>query len=188
MFKTFLFGIVLGVIAAFAAVYFVPVVDQARENSVITVLPNGGNAESYHINIPMDRVAVGAAEQPVPLPPGIEWPDDFATSSAELYKVRNIHDAVIGVASRVVIDNGDSGNAIEWVMHFPARGSLYVSMRTQVEAGQQRSGAILSGTREFSRLSGEVTEAYVPLEGDDELRRGRIELVSSYRSIVGEES
>ncbi len=188
MFKTYLFGIVLGVIGAFALVYFVPVVDQARENSVITVLPNGGNSESYHINIPMDRIAVGAADQPAPLPPGMQWPQDFSSSSAELYKVRNIHDSVIGVASRVVVDTGESGNAIEWVLHFPARGSLYVSMQMQVEDGEQRSGEILSGTREFGRLSGRLTEAYVPLESDDELRRGRIELVSSYRSVAGGET
>ncbi len=188
MFKTYLFGIVLGVIGAITAVFFLPVVDQARENSVIRVMPNGGNAETYHINIPMDRIAVGAAEQSAPLPPGMTWPEDFATSSAELYKIRNVHDAVIGVASRVVVDNGDGGDAIEWVLHFPARGSLYVGMRTTVEEGQQRSGSILSGTREFSRYSGQVTEAYVPLEGDDELRRGRIELVSRYQSISGGES
>ena len=187
MFKTYLFGIVLGVIAAFTAVYFVPVVDQARENSVITVMPNGGNSESYHINIPMDRIAVGAAEQSAPLPPGMEWPEAFASSSAELYKLRNIHDSVIGVASRVVVDNGEDGSAIEWVLHFPARGSLFVSMQPRIEEGQQRSGSILSGTREFGSLSGRVTEAYVPLQSDDELRRGRIELVSSYRSSPGSE-
>lgn len=188
MFKTYLFGIVLGVIGAFAAVYFIPVVDQARENSVIRVVPNGGNSETYHINIPMDRIAVGASEQSAPLPPGMAWPEDFASSSAELYKVRNIHDAVIGVASRVVVDNGDGGNAIEWVLHFPARGSLFVGMRTTVEDGEQRSGSILSGTREFSELKGRITEAYVPLEGDDELRRGRIELVSLYTAVAGGES
>ncbi len=188
MFKTYLFGIVLGVIGAFTAVFFVPVVDQARENSVIRVLPNGGNAETYHINIPMDRIAVGAADQSSPLPPGMQWPETFATSSTELYKVRNIHDAVIGVASRVVVDNGDGNNAIEWVLHFPARGSLFVGMPTSVEEGEQRSGSILSGTREFSRLTGRVTEAYVRLEGDDELRRGRIELVSRYQSVAGGES
>ncbi|MEM1173602.1 MAG: hypothetical protein AAGI27_02215 [Pseudomonadota bacterium] len=187
MFKTYLFGIVLGVIAAFTAVYFVPVVDQARENSVITVMPNGGNSESYHINIPMDRIAVGAVDQSAPLPPGMQWPQDFSSSSAELYKVRNIHDAVIGVASRVIVDNGDAGNAIEWVLHFPARGSLFVSMQTQIEDGQQRSGRILSGTREFGSLAGQVTEAYVSLEGGDELRRGRIELVSRYRTVTGDQ-
>ena len=42
MFKTFILGVILGVSGAIALLYFVPVVDVARENSIITVQPNGG--------------------------------------------------------------------------------------------------------------------------------------------------
>ncbi len=61
----------LGVAAAIAGVYFVPFVDQSRENSVITVAPNGGNLEAFHINIPMDRIVVGTAAESGSIPVGI---------------------------------------------------------------------------------------------------------------------
>ena len=68
------------------------------------VAPNGGNVESFHINIPMDQVMVGAADEASGYPAGLEWPDDeiLANVSAEIFKVRNERDTVIGVAARTV--------------------------------------------------------------------------------------
>jgi len=54
--KTFLLGILLGLAAAAGALYAIPAVDQKREASIVTVAPNGGNAETFHINIPIDRI------------------------------------------------------------------------------------------------------------------------------------
>ncbi len=178
MFKTFVTGIVLGIAGVVALVMFVPLVDQARETSVVRVLPNGGNSETFHINIPIDRIAVGAPEQAQPLPPGMEWPIELDATSAELYKLRDVHDSVIGVASRVVISDEVNGDAIEWVIHLPARGSMYIGMGTQLLEDRTRSGRLISGTREFDGTSGSLSEAYVAGDGSDELVRGRIELRS----------
>jgi len=75
VFKTFLLGIVLGIVAAAGALYAVPPVNQVREASIVTVAPNGGNVESFHINIPMDRVITGAAGEGRARPAGIRYRD-----------------------------------------------------------------------------------------------------------------
>lgn len=182
MFKTYILGIVLGVAAAITGAYFLPVVDQAREASVITVTPNGGSSETFHINIPMDRIVVGTADTDRSLPPGVAWPDELTPVKADMYKLRNVHDAVVGVASRVVISNAEQGDAIEWVLHLPARGSLFVGMQTQVAAGTDRSGVLIRGTREFSSLTGSMQERWIANSGGDESLRGRIQLDSRFQS------
>ena len=60
MIKTFLLGAVLGIVGVLVALNYVPVVDQHREASIISVMRNGGNSESFHINVPMDRIMIGA--------------------------------------------------------------------------------------------------------------------------------
>ena len=130
MIKTLIFGFIAGFVGAIAAVYYVPVVDQHREPSVVSVTPNGGNTESFHVNIPMDRIMIGSPNQVAPLPPGLDWPDDASLAGvrAELFKLRNARDTVIGVASRVVMESERFGDGIEWVVHLPARGTFYLTM------------------------------------------------------------
>ncbi len=179
MIKTFITGVVLGIVSFGAALYLVPVVEQYREVSMITVKPNGGNAESFHVNIPMDRIMSGAPEQKAPVPVGMEWPSDdkFSGVRAELFKVRNSKDAVVGVASRIAAERDADGSIIEWVLHLPARGSIYVSMQPQSAEGGYRSGQIRGGTREFSSLQGRVMERWVAdTSGVEDAPTGRIEL------------
>jgi hypothetical protein len=181
LFKTFLTGLVIGIAAAVAALYYVPVVDQQREASIISVATNGGNRESFHINIPMDRIMVGSDARNNPLPIGMEWPQDAVLQGlrTELFKVRNAHDAVIGIASRIAVDD-----VIEWVVHFPARGSLYVAMQSKPLEGGYRLGELRAGSNEFAELSGRVVERWVKAEtSSKDTPTGRIELISSF---VGE--
>ncbi len=175
MFKTYILGVILGIAGAISAVVFLPVVDQARENSVVKVAPNGGITESFHINIPIDRVASGSATTAIP--EGLEWPEELASTRADIYKIRNVHDEVIGVGSRVTVQDEQQGNAIEWVLHFPARGSVYAAMQARQEDGS-RTGVLRAGTREFSETLGRLTERYVQTEPEEGERRGRIELQS----------
>lgn len=186
MIKTFVTGIVLGIVALAAALYLIPVVDQQRETSMITVTPNGGNAELFHVNIPMDRIMSGAKDQKVPQPAGLEWPSDekFSDVRAELFKIRNSKDTVVGVASRLAV-GGDSGRVIEWVLHLPARGSVYVSMRPQATVDGYRVGDLRGGTREFGLLNGNVTERWVTdTSGLDGAAAGRIELQTQFTTKV----
>ena len=184
MLKTLIFGFLLGIVGTVAAAYYVPVVDQIRESSVISVSPNGGNTESFHIGIPTDRIMIGAPRQAEPLPPGLRWPveEQFDAVRVELFKVRDAREAVIGVASRMVAQSDRIGDSVEWMLHLPARGTFYVAMPAQPADGIRRVGTLRAGTREFRPMQGEVSERWVPNTDDDDIDApdGHIELVTSF--------
>ena len=146
----------------------------------------GGNVEEFHINIPMDRIMVGAPDQPSPLPPGLNWPTDpeLGGIRTELFKIRNARDTVVGVAVRNAATGGD-GNVIDWVLHLPARGSVFINMEPAVSEGGYRIGRFRTGSREFGPLNGFMTERWVANseERDIDAPIGRIELLATY---VGE--
>jgi hypothetical protein len=182
MFKTFIAGILLGIVAAATGSHFFPVVDQSREQSLIIVRPNQGNTEAFHVNVPMDRILIGVPSQQRPLPANLEWTEDeqFANLRVELFKIRNAKDTVVGVASRMAANDEVPGDVIEWVLHLPARGSIYVSMQPDPQEGGYRVGRLRTGTREFGSLHGAVTERWIAdkteLEGTP---AGRIELITA---------
>jgi hypothetical protein len=190
--KTFIFGIVLGVVATVAALLYVPLVDQERERSVVSVLPNGGSVEVFHTNVPVDRIMIGAPAQPEPEPPGLDWPIDvdLAVVRAELYKIRNSRDVVVGVASRIAAVDPDAGDVVEWVLHLPARGSVYATMVPELVEPGLREGSIRAGTREFEEVRGLVEERWIaaaePGSGHTGKPGGRIVLTASFVAAAGE--
>ncbi len=182
MIKTFVSGIVLGVAAVIAALYFIPLVDQYREVSIIAVAPNGGNAENFHVNIPMDRIMVGDRRSKQPLPPGLEWPNYriLDETRTELFKIRNSRNAVVGVASRLAARSDAFGDVIEWVLHLPARGTMFVTLNPE-PAGGGRTGAIRAGTREFLGMVGSMSERWVAdTSGAADAGEGRIHLNTTF--------
>lgn len=189
MFKTFIFGIVLGLLAAAGVVYFVPVVDQHREPSLVSVEPNGGNRETFHINLPQDRIISGAAG--ASMPETLEWPatGTLANARAELFKVRDGHDVVVGVACRISGSGETTGSVVEWTLHLPARGTLYLTMQPVGEATGYRRGLMRTGTREFAGMTGRVEERFVDLGGDSPdatTSTGRIELATALFGAASE--
>jgi hypothetical protein len=191
VFKTFTFGIVLGAAAAAALVWFVPTVDQHREPSLISVEANGGNRETFHINLPQDRIMVGTAGADGTVPAGLLWParGALATAATELFKIRDGRDVVVGVASRMSGSGEATGAVVEWTLHLPARGTLYATMQPAAAAGGDRRGTLRAGTLEFDGLHGEVRERFVsggeqsPAEGDVD---GRIELETALVGLAGD--
>jgi hypothetical protein len=180
--KTFLFGTLLGIAAAATALMTIPAVDQKREVSVVTVAPNGGNLEYFHIGIPADRVMSGAPGESSSLPVGLSWPKDeiLAGVSSEIFKVRNERNIIIGVAARTVATEGEA-DLIDWVIHLPARGSLFINMEPQIKEGGYRIGTVRAGSNEFDDLTGFVTERYVAdTSGEQDAPVGRIELLATY--------
>ena len=191
MFKTLIFGFMAGLVGTIAAIYYLPAVDQHREPSVVSVTPNGGNKESFHVNIPMDRIMIGSHQQSDPLPVGLDWPEteSFSGLRAELFKLRNARDMVVGVASRVVTESEKFGDGIEWVVHLPARGTFYLTMPPESADGVHRVGTLRAGTREFEPMNGAASERWVANTDNDEEDApiGRIELVTTFvGSFIGE--
>ena len=181
MFKTFITGILLGIAGVAAALHAFPAVDQHREVSIIAVKPNGGNSERFHVSIPMDRIMLGASATERSVPPGMAWPADplFADLNVELFKLRDARDTVVGVASRIAARDATAGSVIEWVLHLPARGSVYVTVQPEALDGGVRQGSLRHGTREFAALSGSMTERWVSAE-DSGNGLGRIELETAF--------
>lgn len=180
--KSFNFGILFGIAATVAALWFVPPVDQHREQSIVTVEPNGGNRETFHVNLPQDRIVARGDGTVEPVPAALEWPAAAALQGvqAEVFKVRDANDVVVGVASRFSGPGDATGSVLEWALHLPARGTLYVRMQPGATSDGYRDGALRGGTREFARLRGNVRERFFPGAGDD---GGRIELITALVAI-----
>ena len=84
MFKTFVVGVLLGICAAVATLYYVPLVDQVREQSFVVVHPNHGNTETFHVNIPTDQILAGSQSSQPPLPLELDWPQDDLFAGVQL--------------------------------------------------------------------------------------------------------
>jgi hypothetical protein len=189
LFKTFNFGILLGVVGAGLLLLYVPVVDQYREGSLISVQTNGGNSEVFQIYLPRDRIFAGAAGAEEPVPPSLEWPQHpiFANTQTELFKIRNRNDAVVGVASRIA-STETADPFIHWMLHLPARGTMFLKMGFAANAEGFRSGTLRAGTHEFSVLSGRVEERFVSdLENAEFDIDGRIEITTAFVAPLEDE-
>lgn len=163
-----------------------PVVDQHRETSYVSVALNGGNNESFHINIPIDRIMLGKAGNADGMPSGLVWPKDevLADVSTEMFKLRNERDVVIGVAVRTVAKD-DEADLIDWVMHLPARGTFFFTMGAGPLEDGSRVGALRTGTQEFALLKGSISERWVSdTSGEEDAPDGRIELVTTYEGTI----
>jgi hypothetical protein len=184
LFKSFSVGLVLGLVAAAGLLSVVPAVDLVRERSIVSVQSNGGNSETLHVNLPLDRVLAGRADLENPVPPGLDWPDNefLSGTNTELFKIRNADEKVVGVASRIV--GGGDQPFVEWAVHMPARGTMYLVLADAANASGVRIGSLRSGTREFALLNGVVTERYIAAdETPNDGIRGRLELMTS---LVGQ--
>ncbi len=190
MFKTFYLGIALGLLGAFALTYSVPVVDLHREPSLISVRSNGGNVETYRIDLPRDRILIGLAGVDNALPAGLDWPAEelFGDLQTEMFKIRDRNDVVIGVASRLASASEKTGAFIEWTVHLPARGTIYLQMDVAPSAEGHRNGRLMAGTRDFETLSGTVIEQYITDFEDEDLNvDGRIELITAFVGQLSDE-
>ena len=176
--KIFVFGLVLGIFGTGALVWYLPAVDLHRERSLISVQPNGGNVEEFRISLPRDRIMVGLPNPEASIPATLGWPGERSLGGmqAEIFKVRDANDTVIGVASRLASASEETGPFIEWTVHLPARGSMYMKMGVTPSADGVRDGRMIAGTRDFLQMSGSLRERFVP-DGDvDDPSRGSIVL------------
>lgn len=181
MLKLFITGIVLGILAAAGALYAYPAVDQHREASLVKVAPNGGVMESFHINVPDDRIMSRSPGRQPSIPENLAWPtgERFDSAQLDIFKLRNERDVVVGLAARAADEQ--SGALVEWVLHLPARGSQFISMQQQKSADGLRRGVLRAGSREFDEREGSITVRWVAdTSGREDAPDGRIELETSY--------
>ncbi len=188
LFKTFIFGILLGALGAGAIAYFVPAVNLHRERSHISVQPNGGNIERFQINLPRDRILVGLPGVEDSIPAGLDWPREasLGDTQAEAFIVRDVNNSVVAVASRLASSTEKSGSFIEWVVHFPARGTMYAEMELTPAADGFRNGRLRSGTRDFLAASGSIREQFVSEVEDGDVQ-SRIVLEAALVGPLGED-
>jgi hypothetical protein len=174
--KTFVFGLILGVLGAGALVWYVPAVDLHRERSLVSVQANGGNVEEFRINLPRDRIMVGLPNQLASIPASLDWPGEqsLGDMQAEIFKIRDANDTVIGVGSRIASASEETGPFIEWALHLPARGTMYMKMGVTPSADGVRDGRLVAGTRDFLQMSGSLREQFVSGIGEDDGSQGRI--------------
>jgi len=189
LFRTFIFGVILGALGAGALLYFAPAVNLHRERSLISVQPNGGNLERFQINLPRDRILVGLAGVEDSIPAALDWPGEefLGDMQAEVFIVRNENNAVVGVASRVASSTEETGAFIEWVLHFPARGTMYVQMDLTPAEDGVRDGILRSGTRDFLPLEGSIRERFVSEVEDGDVQ-GRIVLEATLAGPLEDEA
>jgi hypothetical protein len=188
--KIFLLGLLLGIGGAVWVAGWYPFVDPVRFPSESGVARNGGRAESFHIQIPQDRVlrAVTPSAASPALPDGATLPASAADGAAELYKLRNASGKVIGLASRVW--RGADAAYTDWTLLLPARGAVFL---TATESGgppapsaagaaaTPRSvlGDVVGGSREFEGIVGSYSEEWTVERLDAEGRPvGDIEIMT----------
>ena len=83
----------------------------------------------------------------------------------------------MGVASRIAAD--DDQPFVEWVLHMPARGTLYLLLESSPTAAGNRTGNLRAGSREFADLRGSVVERYqAEAGGEGENPTGRLAIVT----------
>jgi len=188
LFKTLILGIILGIFGTGALAYFVPAVDLHRERSLMTVKPNGGNLETFRINLPRDRILVGLPGVESSIPAGLDWPGEafLGDTQAELFILRNDNNTVVGVASRLASSSEATGPFIEWVVHFPARGTMYVQMELTPAADGFRNGELIAGTHDFLELNGNVREQFLSSTEDGDVQ-SRIVLETALVGTLGDE-
>jgi hypothetical protein len=154
----------------------------------MTVKPNGGNLESFRINLPRDRILVGLPGVENSIPAGLDWPGEefLGNTQAELFILRNDDNTVVGVASRLASSSEESGPFIEWVVHFPARGTMYVQMELTPAADGFRNGVLMAGTRDFLELNGSVREQFISSVDDSDVQ-SRIVLEAGLVGTFGDD-
>jgi hypothetical protein len=187
LFRTFIVGILLGALGTGALAWYVPIVDLHRERSMVSVMPNGGNVETFTINLPRDRILVGLPNADNSIPAGLDWPGDELAGDmlAEIFKIRDTNNTVIGVGSRLASSADPAGPFIEWALHFPARGTMYVKMEVTPSEDGVRNGELLTGTRDFEILTGGVRESFIAPDGSDPDEHGQIQLQAALVGQLG---
>lgn len=136
MSRLFLSAFIAGLLLAGLAASFWPLPGHARYRSLTTVLPDGGRQEDFIIRWPDDRIGRSGESSsglPADAAIGAVVLEDSAGQrvSADMFRVRDTADNVIGVASRMAGTGGAiadaNRSASNWLVVIPGRGAIFLS-------------------------------------------------------------
>jgi len=138
--RLFVVTFILGLLIVAATATFWPMATHLRYRSLIAVAPDGGRQEDFVIRWPEDRIPRPSELRSPPrgsAAAGAAALEDTAGArvSAEMFRVRDTDDNVIGVASRLagtgaaIADPGRSASS--WLIVIPSRGAMFL---TQTDA------------------------------------------------------
>ena len=134
--RLFVITFLAGLFVVALTTTFWPLPTHVRYRSLITVLPDGGRQEDFIIRWPEDRIRLPSEDRtslPATASIGVAVLEDSAgrRTSAELFRLRDTDDNVIGVASRLAGTGGaiaDPGrSASNWLLVIPSRGALFLA-------------------------------------------------------------
>lgn len=138
--RLFIIAFVIGLLVVVVAATLWPAPQHLRYRSLISVAPDGGRQEDFVIRWPEDRIArpgEAHAELPAAAVVGAAVLEDTAGRrvSAEVFRLRDTEDNVIGIAGRLAGTGGaiaDPGrSASNWLIVIPSRGALFLAQTDQ---------------------------------------------------------
>lgn len=134
--RLFVIAFVAGLLAVVLAAALWPLPGHLRFRALTSVPPDGGRQEDFVIHWPEDRI-VRPGDRQAGIPPaaaaGAAVLEDSAGHrvSAELFRLRDTEDNVIGVAGHLAGTGGalaDPGrSATNWLLVIPGRGALFLA-------------------------------------------------------------
>jgi hypothetical protein len=138
--RLFVFAVIAGLLVVAVAATVWPMPKHLRYRSLISVAPDGGRQEDFVIRWPEDRIPRPdeiRSALPAVVAVGAAALEDTAgnRASAEMFRVRDTEDNVIGIAGRLagtgsaVADPGRSASS--WLIVIPSRGAMFL---TQTDA------------------------------------------------------
>lgn len=143
MARLFYGSVLVGVLLAVLAAGVFPLPRHERYRSDITVIADGGRAETFLIQWPQDRVVLGAAPGLRQIGAAIALDEgDPAGASVEVYRLRDSAGNVVGLASRSTSQRaaagGSSVQGTDWVLLLPSRGALFLTQVNQHDVAPRR--------------------------------------------------
>ncbi len=125
-----------------------PLPEHERYRSSISVIPDGGRAETFVIQWPQDRVEIGAAEGLVGAGGALVIAQvSVGVASAEVFRLRDLAGNVIGLASRSTSQRMAAGGATaqgsDWMLLLPSRGALFLTQANARDVGPRAANGRL---------------------------------------------
>lgn len=133
MARRFFLSVLAGAVVTVLGILSWRLPQHERVRSQISVLNDGGRAETFTIQWPRDRIVLPASRDPrlMPAGPAVALRDNAGRLTAvETFRVRDSTGHIIGVASRTISLAADAAQlrqGSDWILMIPSRGALFMS-------------------------------------------------------------